>query len=226
MGPISSIEKEDYSGLQTCTSCIFLNDYDRVLAADAAGKMDVIRLPQFPRDSTNLRNNRTTLGTAILQELEIVQPPFDYNASSALKLKPLNGGSSFVVGMPTGNYHTVDTERSQVTSSNKFQSARTTQHDSKSSIDAHTAYGPKREYHRERSNPQLSFQRLCKIMDATITILTTFDKSTGGMNASTVLSRPFPLPLLLRINRNHIVTKPCGTFGRLMRRLCWPPIPL
>jgi hypothetical protein len=153
-------KKEDYSGPQTYTSCIFLNDYDRVLAADAAGKMDVIRLPQFPRNSTNLRKNRTTLGTTILQELEIVQPPFDYNASSALKLKPLNGGASFVVGMATGNYHTVDTERSQVTSSNRFQSARTTQHDSKCSIDAYTAYGPKRRYHRDRTNPHLSLQRL------------------------------------------------------------------
>lgn len=156
-------KKEDYSGPQTYTSCIFLND-DRVLAADSAGKMDVIRLPQLPRNSKGLRTARNTLGTAILQELEVVQPSFDSNSSSALKLKSVCGGSSFVVGMPTGNYHIVDTERSLVTASTsidkQLQSARTTQHSSQCLAEAYTIYGSKRRYHRDRTNPHLSIQRL------------------------------------------------------------------
>eukprot|EP00980_Cylindrotheca_fusiformis_P002402 scaffold558_cov111-Cylindrotheca_fusiformis.AAC.20 len=158
-------KKEDYSGPQTYTSCIFLNDYDRVLAADSAGKMDIIRLPPFPKSSIKT-TSRTKLGTPLLQELQIVQPSLDANASSALKLKSLDDGSSFVVGMATGNYHIVDTERSVVVAGHShLQSTRTTNNSNQHtpllpSVDAYTVHGPKRCYHRDRTNPHFSLTRM------------------------------------------------------------------
>ncbi|CAJ1945098.1 unnamed protein product [Cylindrotheca closterium] len=172
-------KKEDYSGSQMYASCIFLNDHDRVLAADVSGKMDVVRVPVFPSG-----NNSKLLGTALLQELQIVgaggsQPNQSTDTSSALKLQSLDQGNRFAVGMPNGNYCIVDTERMKATMAISEPSALNNTRRNRSKVtppsttlsyhtslfpqlQAITVAGSRRKYHRDWSNPQLSLQQLLK----------------------------------------------------------------
>lgn len=169
--------KEDWSGLQTYTSCIFLDDYERILAADSSGKMDIVRLPDYDNSADYLQENYDTrnqrrstnrlLGKPHVQELQILPTLDESTTMTALKMKSLSGGSRFVVGMPTGNYYVLDTERQQSkahcapASITHYERSLptallTTQQSCYPFLKAYCAQGPNRRYYRDRQNKHLS----------------------------------------------------------------------
>jgi hypothetical protein len=89
---------EDWNHEQSYSTCMFLDEHDTVLASDSSGKIDIVRLPYYSSSETP-----RVLGTKLAAE-------FYARPNDSLKIKSLQGGKAFAVGMPSGMYQVVPTE--------------------------------------------------------------------------------------------------------------------
>ena len=146
--------EEDWSSQQSYVSCIFLDDHDTVLASDASGKIDLIKLPPYGSSE-----KPRTLGSRLVSQLEVL-PPDDQR--SRVKIKSIKGGRAFVVGLPCGNHYIFSCERDFDWSKKQTLSPTlfTQRHTSSFIKGAWTIRGPRRRYYRERESATLSLSHL------------------------------------------------------------------
>jgi hypothetical protein len=171
--------QEDWSYNHSYVNCIFLDSHDTVLAADALGRMDIIQLPRYSHGHGGSQSSAEDppprlMGTAFANDLSIYPPLKDF---STIKLKPIQSGHAFCVGMPSGDYHVLGTEQAS-TWGNKYNLRDTTcfsqshsaiiarpdvSSDQSSYIQhAWTLQGPRRRYHRNRQTARLSLTHMMK----------------------------------------------------------------
>ena len=148
--------QEDWSNQQSYVNCIFLDQHDTVVACDLLGKVDIVRLPIYGHSE-----KPRVLGTCLARELEIHPAASDF---SNLKLKSIRNGNAICVGMPSGNYHVLTSDRTS-TWGDKFKLPQTSfseQHNSSTGYISRcwSLEGPRRRYCRNRQNSLLALTHL------------------------------------------------------------------
>ena len=197
---------EDWTNPQSYGTCLYLDPHDTVLACDWQGKMDIVRLSSSSYSSSNENATTTTTSTSLsgiclASELEISSSSSYGNRSSSLfsfssqedcgggvnlKFHSIDHGKYLCVGMPSGDFHVLATERlgsssSPSSSSSSFQkqqswnsfpdsilSQKTPFSSTTSSSSPPQAYitqgwkiaGPRRKYARDRRNGLLSLSAM------------------------------------------------------------------
>ena len=135
--------REDYC------NCIFLNDHDRVMAVNKNARISVVKLPDFQDNCCR------PLGTGLVNDLYIPELATDND----MKVKSLNGGKGFVLGDRFGKCCIVDLERECLLDTRNL-SRTNFAHTSTLPIQAWTFNGPRRRYHRNSENKDLSLVNL------------------------------------------------------------------
>lgn len=153
---VSWVDKEYYNKLvyrtyrpQSYINCTFLNDHDRVMAISKDGPISVVKLPDFQDNCCR------PLGTCLVNDLYF--PELD--TYDGVKVKSLNGGKGFVLGNRFGKCCIVDLERECLLDTRNL-SRTNFEHTSTLPIQAWGFNGPRRRYHRNSENKDLSLVNL------------------------------------------------------------------
>ena len=142
---ISRCETNGLLGLNGYTSVIFMNQHDIVLGVDQAGRIDIVRLPRYGSEGST-----EVLGIKLASKVEL-QPRCENLTFS--KLKSIQSGEAFAVGLPSGEFRVFATERAASwraqnhTTQQIHLQQNMTQH--RIHLDAWRFIGPKRRYHRD-----------------------------------------------------------------------------
>jgi hypothetical protein len=127
---------------QSYTKCTFLDEYDKVLAMDCDGVVDIIRLGDLRDKWTDQRHQ------SVVSDLELgcVLPIKDF---STLYMEPLCGGSTVAVGTRDNNLFLLDLEQRSFLPTGQSSGPK-----------ARHMNCPRRYYYRDRYNPNLALPRL------------------------------------------------------------------
>jgi hypothetical protein len=127
------IEQNAYS------SVIFLNQHDIILGADQAGRIDVVRLPRYGSEEHGL-------GTKLASKVDI-RPPCE--KSTVVKLKSLQNGEAFAVGLSTGEFRVFATEHASSWREEQRQPVQQrNMPEPRIQLHGWRFLGPRRRYHR------------------------------------------------------------------------------
>ncbi len=145
-------QREDWSRQQGYSACTFLDPLDTVLAFDRSGCIDVIRLP------TLCGATPRKLGTVLVDALDLRM--CDHTPITP-KLKSLKGGQSFVVACGE-SLHVFASERVRSWGDDRHLEKSYFSEISPSAFLAAswTLHGPRRKYHRDYHNVNLSLANM------------------------------------------------------------------
>ena len=156
---------EDWTEQQSYSDCIFLDEHDTCLASDHRGHVDILRLPRYGSslEEPHILASKVPIGCGY-ESCQV--------NSNHIKFKSVQGGKAFAVGLPSGNYHVVATERASDMDINNYSSKSCSIHEvSRSSyIKAMINFeGPRRRFIRNLNSSSLTLSQM-------------IDKAVGTLN--------------------------------------------
>jgi hypothetical protein len=153
------------------TNCSFLDSYDRVVAIDCNGSMDIFRLDDLRNRTNTTKKSPGTQRVVTELELGSMVPVNEY---STAHMQPLANGSIVAMGLMDDGLLLLDLDRSSVLSMvqdlTPVSLARTTTNNP-THFRAWRSQSPRRKYYRDRHNPHLTVLQLAK-------------NQLGGMNST------------------------------------------